>query len=260
MFTRNAIQAVFAIAIAFPGFTFSQAPAPPVLRLAAETANLNGGPTKVRIDVLTWSTDSARSALVDAWNLLPPAPGTTGRGAGGTVAGRGARGARGGGAAAPEAAVGPPPTAAPPAGRGARGARGAPTPGNVIATPVVPDTPEKALAAALESATGVGYLWTSESTGYSLRYAYRFAQPDGGERIILGTDRRLGDRDGSWKPTGGPASDYAFSIIELRLNSKREGEGKASLTGKVGIDGSANTIALESYATLPITLKNVRTN
>jgi hypothetical protein len=55
---------------------------------------------------------------------------------------------------------------------------------------VVPDTPEKALAAALESVTGVGYLWTSESTGF----------------------------------------------------------------------GSANTIALESYSTLPITLKNVRTN
>jgi hypothetical protein len=86
------------------------------------------------------------------------------------------------------------------------------------------------------------------------------AQPDGGEHIILATDRRLGDRDGSWKPAGGPAPDYAFSIIELRLNSKREGEGKASVTGRVGIDSSANTIALESYDTLPVTLKNVKKN
>ena len=76
MFARNAIQAVFAIAIAFSGFT----------------------------------------SLVDAWNLIPSAPGATGRGGGGIVAGRGARGARGGGGAAPEAAGGPPPAAGPPGG------------------------------------------------------------------------------------------------------------------------------------------------
>ena len=257
MFTRNTIQAVFAFAVACLGFGFSQAPAPPVLRLAAETANLNGGPTAVRIDVLAWSTDAARSQLVDAWNLIPPAPGAGGRGAG-AAGGRGARGTRGGGAAAPQA-DGTPTTPAPQATtRGTRGTRGGPTAG--IAPTAVPDTPEKALAAALESSNGVGYLWTSESTGYSLRYAYRLPQPDGGERIILATDRRLGDRDGSWKPAGGPVSDYGFSIIELRLNSKREGEGKASVTGKVGVDSSANTIALDSYATLPITLKNVKTN
>ena len=34
--------------------------------------------------------------------------------------------------------------------------------------------------------------------------------------------------------------------------------GKASVTGKVGVDSSANTIALEGYATLPVTLKNVK--
>ena len=36
------------------------------------------------------------------------------------------------------------------------------------------------------------------------------------------------------------------------------GEGKTSLTGRVSIDGAANTIALEDYAVLPVTLKNVR--
>jgi hypothetical protein len=105
---------------------------------------------------------------------------------------------------------------------------------------------------------GVGYVWTSESTGYSLRYAYRMVQADGTERIILATDRRLGDRDGSWTPANGAASEYDFSIIELRLNAKHEGDGKASVTGKVGIDSSANTIALEGYAGLPVILKGVK--
>jgi hypothetical protein len=114
------------------------------------------------------------------------------------------------------------------------------------------------LAAALQGSDGVGYLWTSESTGYSLRYAYRVPQPDGSERIILATDRRLGDRDDSWKPVAGEATSYGFSIIELRLNARREGEGKASVTGKVAIDSSAQTVALQDYAAVPVTLKNVK--
>src|SRR5688572_5864937 len=37
----------------------------------------------------------------------------------------------------------------------------------------------------------IGYVWTSESAGYSVRYAYRVPIPDGGQRIILMTDRAL---------------------------------------------------------------------
>ena len=62
----------------------------------------------------------------------------------------------------------------------------------------------------------------------------------------------------SWKPAAGKASDYEFCIIELRLSANREGEGKASITGKVAIDAAANTFALEDYAVLPIALKDVK--
>lgn len=231
----------------------AQAPAAPVARLSAVTTNLKGEPGSVRIDVLAWSTDGARNQLVDAWNLIPPAPGTTGRGT------RGARGARGDDATEAGAA---PTTSAAPTGRGTRGtrgARGAAPPENAGATSAPPrNTPEGALAAALQSATGVGYLWTSESVGYSLRFAYRLPLPDGDERIILATDRRLGEWDGSWQPISGTASDYPFSIIELRLNAKHEGVGKTSLTGKVAVDNPANLIALENYADLPVTLKDVK--
>jgi len=115
------------------------------------------------------------------------------------------------------------------------------------------------LTAAIQKASTVGILWTSESTGYSLHYAYRFPQPDGGERIIFATDRRLGVWNNQWKPTGSAKpTDYEFSIIELRLNSKGEGEGKASLTGKVTIDSEGKTIALEGYPALPVVFKGVK--
>jgi hypothetical protein len=108
----------------------------------------------------------------------------------------------------------------------------------------------------------VGYLWSSEVAGYSLRYAARLPQPDGGQRIILITDRRLGAFNDVWKLTGPAAAaaqpDYGFSLIELRLNAKGEGEGKVSLTGKVAADPAAKTIALDNYAAAPVILKNVR--
>jgi hypothetical protein len=105
----------------------------------------------------------------------------------------------------------------------------------------------------------VGHLWSSEVAGYSLRSAVRLPGQDGGERIILITDRRLGAWNDLWKPVGpDAATNYEFSVIELHLNSKGEGEGRISLTGKVAVDGAAKVIGLQNYAALPVVLKNVK--
>jgi hypothetical protein len=222
----------------------------PVARFVAETANLASGPDAVRIDILAWSTDEDRTRLVDAWNLILPAGG---RGGGAPARGGAGRGARGRAAGA-----GPDAPAAPARGRGGPGGRGG-APGGPVPTPAAaPTTREGALAAALQSADGVGYLWSSESVGYSLRYAHRMTQADGHVRIVLATDRPLGSFSGSWTPVTGVRNDYTFSVIELRLNPVMQGEGKASLTGTVFIDDAANMIALEDYAALPVMLKNVR--
>jgi hypothetical protein len=116
------------------------------------------------------------------------------------------------------------------------------------------------MLAALQKAPTVGILWTSESTGYSLRYAYRIPQPDGGERIIFATDRRLGSwNEQYWKPAGSATpTNYPLTIIELRLNAKGEGEGRASLVGKITDDSAAKTIALENYAGQPVVLQGVK--
>jgi hypothetical protein len=236
-------------ALTFGGGAKAQNPAAPIARFLAETANLETGPDAVRIDILAWSTDEDRSQFVNAWNLTAPAGGRSGAAGARGGAGRGARGGAAGEAPETPAAEAP--------GRGARGGRGGP-PAGAITTPAAPRTPAGSLAAALQAADGVGYLWSSESVGYALRYAHRMTQADGSVRIVLATDRRLGSFDGSWEPATGVRSDYVFTVIELRLNPAMEGEGKASLTGTVFIDGVANTIALENYAALPVMLKNVR--
>jgi hypothetical protein len=116
-----------------------------------------------------------------------------------------------------------------------------------------------AFTAALGRAPTLGYIWTSDITGYSIKYAYRIALPDGGERIILATDRRLGAYSPAWKPAVAAAqADYDFTVIELRLNPNGGGEGKASLTTKAVIDSEAKTVALDNYAAAPILLQNVR--
>jgi hypothetical protein len=253
MFTSRSIPKLLAAAalavLTFGGAT-AQTTMVPIARLLAETASLESGPNAVRIDILAWSTEEDRSQFVNAWNLTVPAGARSGAAGARGGAGRAARGGTAG--EAPES----PPAQAP--GRGARGGRGG-LPTGAIGTPAAaPRSPAGALAAALQAADSVGYLWSSESVGYALRYAHRMTQADGGVRIVLATDRRLGSFDGSWKAASGGPNDYAFTLIELRLNPEMTGEGKTSLTGGVAIDGAANTIALEDYAVLPVTLKNVR--
>ena len=66
----------------------------------------------------------------------------------------------------------------------------------------------------------VGYLWSSEVAGYALHYAAKLPAADGGQRILLITDRRLGAWDDHWKltapgatsgSTAGDAANYDFS-------------------------------------------------
>ena len=222
----------------------------PILSFTATTDNVRGAPDSIRMDVLRWSTAAERDQLLAAWTN-PGASATRGRGG----RGRGAVVAddpfaisndaplpRGGGDSA--------------AGAGGAGGRGDGRGGG--ATAAVP-APERSLTAALGQMPIVGHLWSSEVSGYSVRCALRLTAPDGGERIILITDRRLGAWNDLWKPVAvGAATNYDFSVIELRLNSKGEGEGRVSLTGNIAVDSAAKAIALENFSELPVVLRKVR--
>jgi hypothetical protein len=206
-------------AIAFAGLLMSADA--PVLKLTATTANVGGAPDQVRIEILRWSTDAERDKLMDAWNMKSGATASPTPGRGG--------------------------------GRGGRGGRGA-----AAAEDTPPPTPAGTLGAAIKEATTVGFLWSSEVAGYALRYAGKVTMPDGRERIILITHRRLGAINDLWKSSGDEATPLDFSVIELRLNSKGEGEGKVSLTAKIAPDAAAKMVAPENYDALPVVLTKVK--
>jgi hypothetical protein len=227
----SALIALIAISI----LTTAQTPAKPIARFAATTDSQS-----VRIEIFAWSTEADRDEFGKAWTS-PPKPVVVEAESGNR--GGGGRGNRGGGG-----------------GRGNRGARGggggdeAPAP-----APVAPITPAASLGSSLNKAASVGMMWTSETVGYSIRYAYRVPQPDGSERIILATDRRLGAWNNAWKTsTASSDIDYPFSVIELHLTATGTGEGKVSLTSPIKVDSVTKSIALEDYSNAPIVLKTVK--
>jgi hypothetical protein len=231
----------------------------PMLRLTAVTANVTGAPDSIRIDVFRWSTDAERDSLMAAWDLKPGALGRGG--AGGRGGGRGGRG--GGSAATARGAAAAP--AADGAGGAAPAARGRAAQGGARgAAPAATPTPEAQLALALKEAPTIGYLWSSEAAGYAVRYAGKTALPDGADRIILITDRRLGEANGLWRaPTQAGPAPYEFSIIELHLNEKSlgakgPGEGKLSLGEKVTADASAGIVTLANYDSLPVVFTGLK--
>lgn len=172
----------------------------------------------VAIDLLRWSTDEERRALVTALEELAAPPAEEAPAADG--GGRGGRGGRGGGGGGGGGGAG--------GGRGRGGGGG----GQPAAPGGIPEV--------LRTAETVGYIWTAESAGYAIRYAWQIPQPDGGQRIILA----LGDRFATRNPTlwkFAPPDDPSYSLIELRLNAQGRGEGRNILPVAVayafGLDG-----------------------
>jgi hypothetical protein len=191
------------------------------VNFTATSVNVAEPGTPVRISVRRWSTDGERAPILAALSApASPAPGLP------AIAARNPNaaevGARGRGAAR---------------GRGGRG-RG----------DVAPLTPIAAFTAALGRAPTLGYMWTTDITGYAIKYAWHTTLPDGTDRIILASDRRLGAYTNAWKTVApAPETDYAFTLIELRAGPKGTLEGRTSLTNRIAIDNAAKTVALESW-------------
>jgi len=116
--------------------------------------------------------------------------------------------------------------------------------------------------AAREDSPLVGYLWPSSGgLGFALIYAHRFTAQDGGEHITVVTRRPLGPPGWApWQATGGTRSMTAddFTVVELRLDSSGNGEGKMSLATEVTFDENVNTVSLANYDAAPILLEDLQ--
>jgi hypothetical protein len=115
-------------------------------------------------------------------------------------------------------------------------------------------------AKALGQLPTVGYVWpASGPAGYSVKYAHRAEQENGGERVTLVMDRRLGSYDyKGWSVSGATAKETAYSVLELNLDESGNGVGTLSLAADVVIDEEANTVSLATSGTTVNVLKDVK--
>jgi len=114
--------------------------------------------------------------------------------------------------------------------------------------------PEKLLDA-LQEMPRMGYIRRPGSIGWDIRFARHMALPDGGERIILVTDRRMGFREIANRHR---TVDYPFTVIEMRLQKNGEGEGKVSVATRIIADRANKVVTLENYDIQPVQLTSVK--
>ena len=107
----------------------------------------------------------------------------------------------------------------------------------------------------LQDMPRMGYIKTPDRIGWDLHFTRKLPMPDGGERVVLVTDRRIG----FWEAANRPRTiDYPFTVIELHLNRDGEGEGKMSVATKIIPDKENNIVTLENYGTQPVLLTNIK--
>jgi hypothetical protein len=90
--------------------------------------------------------------------------------------------------------------------------------------------------------------------GHDIRYAWQSPLPDGGTRIVLGTDRYIGFQEARSQPR---TMDYPFTLIEIRVNKAGEGEGKMAVATMIDYDKDKKQLILENYSSEPLRLSKV---
>ena len=101
----------------------------------------------------------------------------------------------------------------------------------------------------------VGYIRSPNSLGYDLQYAWRIVNSDGTSRVIIATDRPVSFFEASRQTR---SMDYPFTIIEMRLDAKGEGEGRMAAGTKISKSKDGKTIELENYGISPVALNQIK--
>lgn len=99
-----------------------------------------------------------------------------------------------------------------------------------------------------------GFIRSSTSLGWDIQFARETMLPDGGRRILVGTDRPMSFWEMSARPR---SSDYEFMLAEIHIDKDGKGEGKLAPAASVTYDEDTNTIEIENYEVTPVTLSRV---
>ena len=113
--------------------------------------------------------------------------------------------------------------------------------------------PEKLLDA-LQRLPRMGYIRTPGSIGWDIQFARQMPADDGGERVLLVTDRRMS----FWEVANRPRSvDYPFTVIELRLQPDGKGDGQISVATRIIPNKGSKMVTFENYEIQPVLLTSV---
>ena len=91
--------------------------------------------------------------------------------------------------------------------------------------------------------------------GWNLRYAWHEPLPEGGERIVIATDRQMSFRETVNNPR---TTDYPFVIIQIHTDKEgTKGVGKMAPFTQIRYDKNKNVMEIENYGTEPVRLNEI---
>jgi hypothetical protein len=112
----------------------------------------------------------------------------------------------------------------------------------------------KGLFDTLQDMEPVGFIRGEDSVGWDLHYAREI--PSGkGRKIVFATDRPISWLEARNQPR---TIDYRFTVGELQVNGDGEGQGKLAVAVKMNYDSVDKVLELETFASEPLRLMQVR--
>jgi hypothetical protein len=90
--------------------------------------------------------------------------------------------------------------------------------------------------------------------GWDLRYVARDPLPDGGDRIVIATDRQMSFAEVRNQPR---TVDYPFTLFEIHIPKEGKGEGRGFGATQIKFDKKKNQIVLEQYSAGDLRLNEI---
>jgi len=90
--------------------------------------------------------------------------------------------------------------------------------------------------------------------GWDIQYAALSKLEDGGDRIVIATDRHMSFMEVRERPR---SYDYPFTLIEIHIPKEGKGEGRAFGATQIQFDKKKNQIVLEQYSAGELRLNEI---
>ena len=100
-----------------------------------------------------------------------------------------------------------------------------------------------------------GYIRLPNSPGWDLRYAYKFAQPDGSSQIVLATDKPMSS---AAIHSSAYSTEFPYTFIEMHMQPAGD-KGEGRMLAQAGITSKEGRIQLTNYGNEPLALTDITT-